>query len=108
MLFLGIVALSLAAAPASLAHARQHGQEQKGGQQQGNAASLNIDLAKALVTAREEGAGRTVQFKVTDAALLKSLQVGQKVPADWGAGKVTVEGATGCCGIVSPRDTQAR
>lgn len=54
-----------------------------------------------LVTAKETATGKTFQFQVTDQALAKTLRVGQKVYADFGTQKVSVDGATPCCGIVS-------
>lgn len=59
-----------------------------------------IDAAKGIATARDK-AGKTFQFSVKDAALLKSLRVGQAVFADFTTGKVRIHGAEPCCGIVS-------
>jgi hypothetical protein len=59
-----------------------------------------IDARSGIVTARGAPNTFTLQFKVTDAALLKSLQVGQVVRADLGAKKVSVYSASPCCGIV--------
>ncbi len=51
--------------------------------------------------AQETATGKTFQFQVNDSALMKSLRVGQKTYADFGTQKVSVDGATPCCGIVS-------
>src|SRR5262245_15225184 len=53
-----------------------------------------------IVTAKETATGRIFQFKVTDPALLKTLKVGQKVWADFGTKKVSVDGAVPCCNIL--------
>ena len=52
-----------------------------------------IDARAGMVTAREAATGRTFQFKVSDAALLKSLKVGQKISADFKAMTVTLTAA---------------
>src|SRR3990172_10725758 len=52
-----------------------------------------IDRAKGLVTAKVTATGRAFQFLVKDAALLKSLKVGQKISADLKAMTVTLPGA---------------
>ena len=52
-----------------------------------------IDRAKGLVTAKVTATGRVFQFQVKDAALLKSLKVGQKISADLKAMTVTLPGA---------------
>lgn len=59
-----------------------------------------IDPRTGVVTAREVKTGRKFQFKVTDAALLKSLKVGQKIDADFTTQKVSVDGTAQCCDIV--------
>lgn len=58
-----------------------------------------IDLARNLVTARD-ASGKTFQFNARDAALLKTLRVGQAVSADFGSGRVRIHGAEPCCAIV--------
>jgi Cu/Ag efflux protein CusF len=60
-----------------------------------------IDARAGVVTARDATGKLTIQFKVTDAALLKSLKVGQKVQADVGAQKVSVGDSEPCCNILS-------
>jgi Cu/Ag efflux protein CusF len=50
-----------------------------------------------VVAARETATGRTFQFKVNDAALLKSLKVGQMIYANFATKKVSVDGAYPCC-----------
>jgi hypothetical protein len=59
-----------------------------------------IDARAGVVTARDATGKLTLQFKVTDAALLKSLKVGQKVQADVGTQRVSIGGAV-CCAILS-------
>jgi hypothetical protein len=60
-----------------------------------------IDARAGIVTAQDAAGKRTIQFKVTDAALLKSLKIGQTVQADLGTQKVTIHYGEPCCGIVS-------
>jgi hypothetical protein len=60
-----------------------------------------IDARAGIVTASDAAGKRTIQFKVTDAALLKSLKVGQTVAADLGAQKVSINYSEPCCNIVS-------
>jgi Cu/Ag efflux protein CusF len=62
-----------------------------------------IDTGNGLITAQTK-AGNAFQFKVSDAVLLKSLKLGQGIRADFGAGKVTVNGATPCCSIIRPAE----
>jgi hypothetical protein len=59
-----------------------------------------LNLATGIVTAREGATGRTFRFEVKDAALLKSLKVGQAVFADFGSSKVRIHGVEPCCGII--------
>ncbi|HEX6134259.1 MAG TPA: hypothetical protein VFZ24_09850, partial [Longimicrobiales bacterium] len=59
-----------------------------------------IDLATGIVTAREAATGRVFRFEVKDAALLRSLKIGQKVYADFGTSKVRIHGLEPCCGII--------
>ncbi len=49
-----------------------------------------IDARTGVVTAKEISTGRSFEFKVTDAALLKTLKVGQKITADLKAMTVTL------------------
>jgi hypothetical protein len=60
-----------------------------------------IDARSGIVTARGAPNTFTLQFKVTDTALLKSLQVGQVIKADLGTQKISVNSAAPCCGILS-------
>src|ERR1700687_3707341 len=74
-----------------------------------------VDRAEASVTVLQcDGGGRhrrghgkrerhrkVFQFKVTDAAVLKSLKVGQGVYANFGAMQVSLDGSTVCCSIIS-------
>lgn len=64
-----------------------------------------IDARAGIVTARDTAGKRTIQFKVTDAALLKSLKVGQTVAADLGAQKVSINYSEPCCAIVSVQNS---
>lgn len=54
---------------------------------------------RGLVTAKVTATGKTFQFQVTDQALMKSLRVGQKIYADFGTQKVSVNGLEPCCAI---------
>ncbi|MGH7381035.1 MAG: hypothetical protein ACREKR_02225 [Candidatus Methylomirabilales bacterium] len=60
-----------------------------------------VDAQTGTVTAKEAARGKTFQFQVADAALLKTLKVGQKIWADFGTQKVSVDGISPCCSIVS-------
>lgn len=60
-----------------------------------------IDARAGVVTARDAAGKITIRFKVTDAALLKSLKVGQKVQADIGTQRVSVDGIAPCCAILA-------
>lgn len=53
-----------------------------------------------VVAAKDSTTGKLFKFRVKDAALLRSLKVGQKVYADHAAGKVSVDGIAPCCAIV--------
>ncbi len=52
-----------------------------------------IDAKTGMVTAKETTTGRAFQFQVKDAALLKSLKVGQKISADLKAMTVMLSAA---------------
>lgn len=58
-----------------------------------------IDKAKGVVSARERGSGRIVEFKVADSAVLQKLKVGQAVHANFNTKRVSVDGNTMCCPI---------
>lgn len=60
-----------------------------------------IDTRTGIVTAREIGSKRTFQFEVKNAALLRSLKVGQPISVDFGTRKVSVDSAAPCCNITS-------
>jgi hypothetical protein len=64
---------------------------------------VSVDIARGVATARENVTGRTFNFMVADAALLKSLQ-GRSVFANFQTNQVSVDGITPCCGIVSTTD----
>jgi len=61
----------------------------------------SIDVKTGLATAKDTATGQTFQFKVTDAALLNLLKVGQGVYANFKTRQVSVNGADPCCSIVS-------
>ena len=52
-----------------------------------------VDAQTGVVTAKEAATGKVFQFQVKDAALLKSLKVGQKISADLKAMTVTLAAA---------------
>jgi Cu/Ag efflux protein CusF len=60
-----------------------------------------IDTRAGIVTARDATGRLTIRFTVKDAALLRSLKVGQTVQADVGTQQVTIHGGAVCCAIVS-------
>lgn len=67
----------------------------------------SIDLRSGTVTARELTGKRTFQFKVADAALLKSLKVGQSLFADTAFRKVSLRNdAAPCCAIINVRSAE--
>jgi hypothetical protein len=67
----------------------------------------SIDM-NGRVTAQElVGAQRAFQFQVDDKALLGALRIGQKIWADFGTQKVSVNGAGPCCNIVSGTGSKA-
>ncbi len=61
----------------------------------------SIDGATGIVTARETATNRTFQFQVEDRKLLLSLTVGQGVYANFTTKKVSLNGQTACCEIIS-------
>lgn len=71
-----------------------------------------IHAKTQTVTARETKTGRTFQFKVADATLLRGLKVGQAVHADFKTMKVSLnpDGVDPCCGILNlhPATTPVR
>lgn len=60
-----------------------------------------INGGTGVVTASETATNRTFQFKVEDRKLLLSLKVGQAVYANFATKKVSLNGQTACCSIVS-------
>ena len=64
-------------------------------------AITSIDGETGIVTARVTVTGRMLAFKVTDAALLRSLRIGQTIIADFPAKRVSIKPAETCCAIVS-------
>ncbi len=67
-----------------------------------------IDARAGIATAREAATGRTFQFKVSDAKQLAKLKVGQKVYANFGTQKVSLDGRTECCPIVPATGAQGQ
>ena len=65
-----------------------------------------LDARTRLVTARDKATGKELRFRVTDAALLNSLHLGQNV-WDMQTGKVSLDGIGPCCGITRPGATAA-
>jgi hypothetical protein len=53
------------------------------------------------VSAQETATGRTFQFQVTNAALLKTLHTGSPVYANFSAKQVSLNGSSVCCQIVT-------
>lgn len=65
-----------------------------------------IDAPTGIVSARDRANGRVIRFKVANAALLRSLKVGQSVYADSGTRKVSLDGAAPCCAILNVRPAE--
>jgi Cu/Ag efflux protein CusF len=63
--------------------------------------NIQFGPVDGLVTAKVNSTGQSFQFKVTDTALLNSMKVGQGIFANLKTQKVSVDGATPCCQIVS-------
>jgi Cu/Ag efflux protein CusF len=63
---------------------------------------VRIDLARAIVTARETATGFTFRFRVKERPLLRGLKVGDLVWADFATKTVKLRAtdATPCCGII--------
>jgi hypothetical protein len=64
-------------------------------------AVTSVNASTGMVTAVETATGRSFQFGVTNAALLKTLHAGSPIYANFTSKQVSVDGATPCCGIVS-------
>jgi hypothetical protein len=62
---------------------------------------ISVDARTGLVTAKETATGKSFQFKVADAKMLKTLKVGQGIFANFKTQKVSVDGVKPCCPIVS-------
>ncbi|MGH7560741.1 MAG: hypothetical protein ACRENB_06960 [Gemmatimonadales bacterium] len=56
-------------------------------------AITSIDFRSAIVTAQEASTGHVFRFEMKDRAVLEKLKVGQKVWADFAAGKVRLDPA---------------
>jgi hypothetical protein len=63
-------------------------------------AVTSINGVTGIVTAKETATGRIFTFKAADAALLKSLHVGQAIDANFDSRLVSVNPAQPCCAIV--------
>ena len=62
---------------------------------------VSIDTRSGVVTAQDKATQRRFEFKVENAILLRRIQPGQAVTADFAAGKATVEGIAGQYHIVA-------
>ena len=62
---------------------------------------VSVDTRSGVVTAQDKATQRRFEFKVENAILLRRIQPGQAVTADFAAGKVTVEGIAGQYNIVA-------
>jgi hypothetical protein len=62
-----------------------------------------IDQRSGVVTARENARGRTFQFTVTNAALLRTVRIGQEVYANFTTQQVSLDGRKACCAIVNSK-----
>ena len=60
-----------------------------------------VDTRSGVVTAQDKATQRRFEFKVENAILLRRIQPGQAVTADFAAGKATVEGIAGQYNIVA-------
>ncbi|HYL13974.1 MAG TPA: GH25 family lysozyme [Terriglobales bacterium] len=60
-----------------------------------------INTSTGVVTANVSANGNIFQFKVTNAALLNSLKVGQGVYANFTTNQVSLDGTTACCAITT-------
>jgi len=61
-----------------------------------------INTSTGVVTAKVNANGNIFQFKVTNAALLNSLKVGQGIYANFTSKQVSLDGNTVCCAIITP------
>jgi Cu/Ag efflux protein CusF len=66
-----------------------------------------IDARTGVVSAKVNASGAAFQFRVTDAALLKSLKVGREVYANFTTEQVSLDGKVMCCTIISPPQAAA-
>jgi hypothetical protein len=66
-----------------------------------------IDARSGIVTTVDATRSLTVQFKVLNAATLRTLRVGQVVSADIGPKKVSINHAEPCCAIVGVQNGAA-
>lgn len=65
-----------------------------------------IDLRYAQVSAEESSTGHVFKFEVKNPTILRGLKVGQKVWADFAAGKVTLDPKDKpCCNILTTAPT---
>ncbi|MFN2397733.1 MAG: hypothetical protein ABR543_03660 [Gemmatimonadaceae bacterium] len=63
---------------------------------------VRVDVARAIVTARETATGYTFRFTVRNRKLLASLKIGDRVWADFTKLKISLrpDEATPCCPII--------
>lgn len=59
-----------------------------------------VDIRTGVLAAQERATGRTFQFKVPNATLLKTLHAGSPLYANFSAMQVSLDGKTACCEIV--------
>ena len=64
-------------------------------------AVVSVDTRSGSVSAQDKATQRRFEFKVENAILLRRIQPGQAVAADFAAGKATVEGIAGQYNIVA-------
>ena len=64
-------------------------------------AVVSVDTRSGNVSAQDKATQRRFEFKVENAILLRRIQPGQAVAADFAAGKATVEGIAGQYNIVA-------
>lgn len=72
----------------------------------------SIDAAARLVAAKENSTGHAFEFSVPNSVAIENLRVAQGIWANFKARKVSIDGKTACCDIVSfdnssPREVRA-
>jgi hypothetical protein len=66
-------------------------------------AVTTVDARTQTVTAKDNATGRTFQFRVSNAAALASVKVGQAIHADFKTMRVSLEpdGGAPCCAVTN-------